>query len=1129
MSKLFNPTSLLYFWRINLAVLLGAAVATAVLTGALLVGDSVRGSLRDLTLERLGKIDHALVSDKFFRQQLAPAFANDSEFNQHFEAPVPAILLNGTAIQAKSKARAAKINISGVNQEFASLLGNADDFSTLFSKAPQQIFPSVIINAALQKELQAEAGDQILLSFPRPSGVHRESLLGRKETSDLVETIRLMLTAVIPDRGAGRFGLLPNQSLPRNAFVSLVNLQKAFDETDHVNALLVASKTETPAEASLQNPLRRVITLNDLGLTLRKHNFCLSLESRELILKPQIAAAVESIATELGAPTMPVLTYLANTMTAKGKLIPYSTVSALNSANGEILGSLELADGTPAPELADDEIFLNTWAATDLRVASGDTIVMNYYAIGSRGELFTQSARFRLKGILLMTGLAADRTLTPEFPGIHDADDMGSWNPPFPVDLNLIRPKDEAYWDEFRATPKAFVSLQTGQRLWSSRFGDLTAIRFGAALNSDLPSTREIFQKKLLERLDPEQNGFVFQPVKEQGLRAAAGATDFSMLFIGFSFFLIISAALLAGLLFRLSAEQRAKEIGLLLAAGYLLRTVRRSLMIEGGILAGIGCLVGLGGAILYAALLMAGLRTWWVAAVGTSFLSLHVNFVSLTIGYFAAVLVVLFSIWWAIRQLGKIPTTALLNGVTNVDEAKPQRFARTIAIAASGLAGLSLLIALLSGVNSSAALFFATGALLLIAGFSFLSLWFRQQSRKVQPNFGTARMSARNTARHPGRSLLCAALVGCACFVIVAVGANRREFGREQLMKNSGTGGFTLLAESDIPLHHDLNTPTGRFELGISETDSAVLNRAHVIPLRLLPGEDASCLNLYQPEKPRVLGVPSELIKHGGFQFQATTAENGENPWQLLEQEIAPGVIPAFGDYNSVMWILHLGLGKDLVMQDEFGSSIKLRLLGLLQSSIFQSEIIISEANFLKHFPSQSGYSYFLIETPITNAEATTQILESALSDYGFDVTSTTEKLANYQAVENTYLSVFQMLGGLGLLLGTLGLGIILIRNVIERRGELATLRAFGFRRSTLAKMLVSENSFLIICGILIGSFSALVAVLPHLLGGHAQTPWLSLIFTLALVFMIGLIASLVAVSTALRIPLLPALKAEN
>ena len=64
--------SLRHYWKIDLAVCLGAAAATSVLTGALLVGDSVRGSLRDLTLERLGEIDHALVSDRgFFREELA--------------------------------------------------------------------------------------------------------------------------------------------------------------------------------------------------------------------------------------------------------------------------------------------------------------------------------------------------------------------------------------------------------------------------------------------------------------------------------------------------------------------------------------------------------------------------------------------------------------------------------------------------------------------------------------------------------------------------------------------------------------------------------------------------------------------------------------------------------------------------------------------------------------------------------------------------------------------------------------------------------------------------------------------------------------------------------------------------
>jgi ABC-type antimicrobial peptide transport system permease subunit len=1136
--------SLIYFWRINLAVLLAAAVASAVLTGALLVGDSVRGSLRDLTLRRLGRIDHALVADRFFRQKLATELAIQTGIAKSFENPAPAILLAGTLQHSASKARAARINIHGIDQRFVQLFdhasGNAtDDLSSLFTRQSGQFFPSIAINAALQKELHAEIGDQLLLSFERQSEIHRESLLGRRESSDLVQTLRLTLTAIIPDRGIGRFGLRPHQNLPLNAYIALPVLQKALGENERINVLLVAQRQDHEAPAILQNALREALNLDDRGLILRPSENYFIIESRGLILEPKAVEAVTELAHDLHAPIFPIFTYLANTLRANSRRVPYSTITALNTPVEAPFDRLRLTTGSPAPALGDDEILLNEWAAGELHAQVGDTIEVSYYVVGLREQLSTRNTKLCLKGILAMEGLAADRHLTPEFPGIHDADDMLEWDPPFPIDLTLIHPQDEAYWDEFRATPKAFVSEQTGQRLWRSRFGELTSIRIGAAPNAGLKETMEIFQKSLLKKITPEQAGFVFQPVKAQGLQAASGATDFSILFIGFSLFLIVSAVLLVGMLFRLGVEQRAREVGLLLSVGYPIRVVRRRLMIEGGILAGIGCLLGIGGAVLYASALMVGLRSWWVDAVGTSFLFLHVNSMSLALGYFSAIAVVLFSIWWALRQLRKVPAPALFAGVTAVDEISPtsassaesSRFAQVVALVAAGLAAATMFTAFVSGATSSVALFFASGALWLIAGLAFLSHWLRQYHRQRRRKWGlarVARMAARNSARNRGRSMLSAALVGCACFVIVAVGANRREFGKESLVKESGTGGFTLVAESDIPLHHDLNSEEGRFELGFSASDSTMFNRARIIPFRLLPGEDASCLNLYQPQKPRILGVPNEQIERGGFQFRATISDAGENPWRLLERELAPGVIPAIGDYNSVRWILHLDLGQDLVIQNELGEELKLRLVGLLQSSIFQSELLISEANFLKHFPNQSGYSYFLTETPIESSEQLSQTLESTLSDYGFDATATNEKLANYQAVENTYLSVFQTLGGLGLLLGTLGLGIILTRNVIERRGELATLRAFGYRRSTLSAMLLTENSFLILCGILIGSVSALIAVAPHLIGGNPQVPWLSLALTLVLVFITGLMSSIVAVSITLRIPLLPALKAE-
>ena len=1147
--------SLSHFWRIQLAVLLGAAVATAVLTGALLVGDSVRGSLRDLTLDRLGRIDYALVSERFFREELATDLSHKLEGEAQFHREtVPAILLNGAAVNPKSKARASRVQIQGIDERFIGLwMGASGQATPSLEKQPGQLFPSVYINQSLQNELDIAVGEQVLLSFERHSDIHREFLLGHRDSSEVLQTLRLTVTKILPDRGIGSFGLRPNQSHPLNAYVPLTVLQKTLGSETKVNAIFASAASSNPSDlttvdvlSALQNKLNQALKLEDLGLVLRHVSSdsiggvgYLSLESTQFMLKPDIIEVAQAVAIERRTLSLPILTYLANTIAANERTIPYSTITGLDTQRAF---SLELIDGSTAPPLADDEILLNEWAATDLGAEVGDEINVSYYIVGPREKLLTRGAQFRLKGVVAIKGLAADRGLTPEFPGIHEADDMSEWNAPFPIDLDRIRPKDEVYWDLFRATPKAFISDGAAQQLWRSRFGDLTALQIRTVLGADLQTTQTNFQRRLLDKIRPEQVGLAFQSVKADGLAAATGSTDFSALFVGFSLFLIVSAALLVGLLFRLGVEQRASEIGILLAAGYPTSTVRRRFMKEGGLIAGLGGLVGLGGGVVYAWLLMAGLRTWWLAAVGTPFLTLHVNPLSLVLGYLIALVVVLFSIGWTVRQLGKIPVLALIAGGLGASRFSKRSLdaatrSRICAFASLGLALAVTIFALVSETTASAGLFFGSGVLLLIAGLAFFAIWLRSGGRAAsQPRVAaTVQMGIKNSGRHPGRSMLCAALVGCACFVIVAVGANRHVEQKQGVVpqKESGAGGFALVAESEIPLHHDLNSREGQFELGFSEADSDVVANTQVFPFRFLPGDDASCLNLYRPQKPRILGASQDFIERSGFQFQGATVAQ-ENPWELLEDELEPGVIPAIGDYNSAQWILHLGLGEELSIENESGEQLRLRLVGVLQRSIFQSELLISEANFKKHFPSQSGYAYFLIQTPSISESATFSesaervghTLERALDNYGLDVTSTTEKLASYRAVENTYLSTFQTLGGLGLLLGTLGLGIVLLRNVIERSGELATLRAFGFRRNTLSLMLLAENGFLLLIGILIGTVSALIAVVPHLTTPGAQVPWLSLTMTLGSVLLVGVVASAIAVYFALRRPLLPALK---
>jgi len=96
-------------------------------------------------------------------------------------------------------------------------------------------------------------------------------------------------------------------------------------------------------------------------------------------------------------------------------------------------------------------------------------------------------------------------------------------------------------------------------------------------------------------------------------------------------------------------------------------------------------------------------------------------------------------------------------------------------------------------------------------------------------------------------------------------------------------------VAQSDQPIYHDLNTPEGRRELAFSDEDARRLAGSQVFPLRVRPGDDASCLNLYQPQQPRILGVPKALIDRGGFAWadflRVAEADPGSRPTPAMQR----------------------------------------------------------------------------------------------------------------------------------------------------------------------------------------------------------------------------------------------------
>ena len=1084
-------SSFKYFWQIHLTVALCTAVATGVLAGALIVGDSVRGSLRSLTTERLGTIQHALLTDHFFQ----PEFLDRQN-------TVPAILLNGTVVAPQTQTRASKVNIIGITESFFAFW-EGDTLPNL-NKPANQPFNAIIINEALQSELNVQVGDALLVNVPQVADIHPEFLLGERDASEAIRSLRLIVSDIIPTENAGRFNLRAHQRLPFNAFIALPVLQKALGQADKVNALFTA-------ETAPISPEQLTLTLEALDLSIQVHENHFDLQSQQYLLKPVLSENALTVATENGISTLPTLTYLANTISANNKTIPYSTILALPMDTREFPVSL-----------AENEVILNIWAADDLGVKVGDDITITYYSVGAGEEYITETASFLLKEILPIEDIAADRDIIPEFPGIHDTADISEWESPFPIDYTRIRSQDEAYWDEYGSTPKAFLSLETGKRLWKNRFGDLTTIRMTSPQDSDVHATRTLFETEFLKKIQPDQIGFQFLSLQADGLQAATGATDFGMLFGSLSGFIIIAVALLVGMLFRIGVEQRSREIGILQAVGYPLAKVRRRFLLEGGTVAGAGSLLGCLLAIGYAQLMIFGLQTWWLPAIGTPFMELHLSPWSLLSGVLTALAVVMISIRLTVQHLGRLPATALLAGETDFTELtlksrtektkSPSELAVVKSVAIGLIAVLIVFFLffdkLLSGslgiwIEDPIIDFLVLTLGIIGAGWSSFDSWLKSQ--KVPKRFNRIRFVLKNAARQPRRSTTCIQTVSLACCIIVAVGVNRHDAPPETE--------YAFVAESALPLHHSLNTPDGRFELGFSEKASELLRASEVIPFRVLPGEDVSCLNLYQPQKPQILGAADAMLE--------------ALPWKRLRLlNLGEGKIPAIGDDKSLRWILHHNPDEDFVVQDEYGKALRLEL-ETVANSLFQSQLIISESDFTNYFPSQSGYQFFLIKVPPELREETAQILEKTLGDYGFDLTSASARLASYRSVENTYISTFQSLGGLGVLLGTFGLALVLFRNIIERRGELATLRAFGFRRQLLSRMLFLESCFLLTVGMFIGIVAGLTAVLAA--HGHFPSfPWFSLTITLLFIFGFGIIANAVAVAVALRSPLLTTLKSE-
>jgi len=1134
--------SLGFYWRTNLGVLLAAMVSTGILTGALAIGDSVRHSLRQMVIDRLGTTELALATaNRFFRDEIADELAR-----QLNTKVAPVLQVRGLMADSNDTKRENNVQVLGVDQRFFQIGSGPLRLPVVRQErgghGQDGRATGVIVNQRLAAKLGAGAGDEVLLRIEKPGIMSRDVPIA--PDSDLTVASRLVIKAVAGRTEFGNFSLQANQIAPLNAFVPIQWLQDKLGRTAQANMLLVAANPKSSVTLERANiAIKECWKLADAGLEIRRLDAqqVFELRSKRLFIDQVLSCAAMSAAEG----TVGVLTYFVNQLRCGSRTTPYSMVASMSPG-----------PGSPIPTgMSDDEIFINQWLADDLEAKVGDSVEIVYFVIGTGRKLQEQRLAFRVRGVLPMQ---PDPELMPEFPGLAKVDNCRDWDRGISIDLNKIRKSDEDYWDRYRGTPKAFITLAAGQKLWTNRFGSLTAVRYPQTGKS-----AQAITEKLASSVNPASVGLFFQPVRQLGIEAVDKATDFRQLFLGLSIFLIVAALILMGLIFVFGVESRSEQIGMLRAVGFSPRMVRRLLLTEGGTLAVLGAIAGSAAGLFYTRAMIYGLAAWG------STIEFYAKPFTLFEGAVVGVVVSMLAIWLMMRKQAMRSACELLAGnlqwqffstgsVRRHSEVRSLssvlcRLSSALLAAVTAIAAVVIVTSVGGGDSTAVSVsFFSAGSLLLIAGLTLTWAVLKMVAGTWKnPVASLSGLALRNSTRRSGRSLAVVGLLASGTFLVIAVGANKQNPLAQADQRDSGTGGFALYGESAVPVLHDLNSEFGRESVG--------LQGVGIVQLRVHEGDDASCLNLNRVQKPRLLAVqPEQLQERGAFAFRKVIDRtNAAKPWHLLDHGHDEDVVPAVGDYPTIVWSLGKSVGDELEYVDEMGRNFRLRLVGMLKNSILQGSLIISESNFTKRFPSEEGYRVFLIDVPpgrprhsdggvnrlapqLGLREAGTlagfsRTLSARLKDFGLALTPAKQRLAEFSAVENTYLSIFQLLGGLGLILGTVGLALVVLRNMLDRRGELAMLRAVGFNKAAVGRMVFYEHWLLCLWGLTCGVIAALVAVKPvvgwvsaHQSADGGASPTLLLVLMVAGIALGGLIWIRLATAFALSGKMLDALRSE-
>jgi ABC-type antimicrobial peptide transport system permease subunit len=1077
--------SLLFYRKTSVYQAVIVFILAAIITGSLLTGYSVRESLKSSANEHLGNTDLLISSGlRYFDTALAGKISLTTG-----EKCVSVLETSGYCQNFATGVTVLNTKIYGITQGFFSFHRN-DSI---------RISPgSVAINQNLAQHLGINEGDEIIVHSIVVTPIPANAPFAHSETTGGTKVMKV--SKILGQDQSGNFTLGISQIVPMNVFINLSDLTTETGTLQKSNRLLVENKKNI-SQVTLRNILKNSITPADIGLSVRKtgKNDGVEIISERIFIDQEIIDEVTSSIPSAG----PVITYLANSIRKNEKATPYSFVAALPAS---IYSRISTGNN----------IVINRWLADDLDAAENDTVSMSWYAPSTNGKLEEKSDKFIISRIVEPDSIWADPSLMPEFPGIAGSSSCSEWDAGVPVNMKLIRKKDEAYWNSFKGTPKAFIGYEKGKELWGSNFGPATAIRFPESFSEyDIKNS-------LKGSFNPERTGFSISDVRSEAIKAAREGVDFGTLFLSLGFFIILSCIILLALSVSVFFDSRKDQVATFFSLGFTDKWIEKLLFLETSAIALTGSVPGVFAGGLINWLIIRALNSVWSGAVQTNTLGAHLAVFPMVSGFIITIIISL--------VLLRIKTRYFLKSLRKPETGLYTRHLKGrnfLFLVISLLISVLVIILSLIVKESSTSLFFAGGA----ATFITLILLIRQffiggfiKKKNLLKN--KTALSRLFYSFYPSHAVTPVIFIAAGIFAVFITGVNRLNISDKMKEPSGGTGGFLLWCESAVPVKENLNIVTGRKNFGLDEEN---LKDLSFLQAKRSPGDDASCLNLNHVIAPPLLGLdPSIFVSKGSFSFASVMKGlKKENPWNLIAAPPIKNTVYGIADQTVLQWGLKISPGDTIILKSESGQPLNVIIAAGLKSSVFQGYVIIGADNFDKFYPSVPGSTVFLAAGNPGLIDSYQNVLKDRFANYGFSVMPASGRLASFFEVTNTYLSVFTILGAFGMLLGIAGLGFILLRNYNQRKREFALMIASGYSIRSLRRMVFREQIQLLFAGIFTGVLSALIATKPSIESG-SEIPWLFLFLMILSVFLTGFIALVISVRAIKNNTLVASLRKE-